>query len=149
MFGMRRRDLVALFGGREFAALPFLDQRTNPKGLLPARQMPRNTVDQFRQALFGDDPRFNWRSSGRHFVDRRYVHFAIAGKRKTARDRGCRHHQKMRNALPLARKHQPLAYAKTMLLIDYGECQRLVSNRLLKNRVRADKDVDRAIGQTH
>ena len=46
-------------------------------------------------------------------------------------------------------EHQPLGDAEAMLLVDHREAEILVGDRLLEDRVGADQDVDRAVGEAH
>ena len=55
----------------------------------------------------------------------------------------------MRNAPALARQHEPLGNAETMLLINNRHGERFIGHGLLKNRMGANQDVNRTVGQPH
>jgi len=51
--------------------------------------------------------------------------------------------------LGLGRQQQPLRHAKTVLLVDHRQPEVLVGDLLLEDRVGADQDIDRAVGEAH
>ena len=139
----------ALLGRGGVALLALLDQRADPIGLAAARDVPAEAVDHLGQLLVADHARFDRRPARRHLVDPADVHLAILGQRQRARDRGRGHHQQMRRMLGLRRQQQPLRHAEAMLLVDHREPELLVGDLLLEDRVGADEDVDRAVGEAH
>ena len=46
-------------------------------------------------------------------------------------------------------QHHPLGDAEAVLLVDHGEAEPLVGDRLLEDGVGADEHVDRAVGEAH
>ena len=111
--------------------------------------MARNAVNQFSKPVLRHDACFNRRTTAWKLIKDRTVHFTISREREAARNRRCRHDQQMRNAPALARQHEPLGDAETMLLVDNGNGERLVGHGLLENRMRANEDVDRTVSQPH
>ena len=139
----------ALLGGGAVDLLAFLDQGAHPIGLPAAGDVAAEAVDHVGDFLVADHPRFDRRPARRHLVDPADVHLAIMGQRQGARDRRRGHHQQMRRARRLGREQQPLRHAEAVLLVDHGEAQRLVGDLFLKDRVGADEDVDRSVGESH
>ena len=85
----------------------------------------------------------------RHLVEPRNVHFAILRQSKRARDRGGGHRQTVRGALALLGQHQPLAHPEAVLLVDHDQREIAIGHAVLKDRVGAHADLDRAVHQPH
>ena len=137
----------ALLGRGRVGLFAFLDQRTYPVGLAAARKVAPQAIDHVGQLLIADHSGFDRCPAGRHLVDPADVHFAILGEGQRARDRGRRHHQQMRRALGFLAKQQPLRHPEAVLLVDHRQAEPFVGDLLLEDRMRADEDVDRAVGE--
>ena len=145
----RTQRLGARLGGGHVALLAFLDQRADPVRLPLVGQMPAECIDDIGEAVLGNDARLDRLPARGHLVELADIHLAIIGERQRARDRRCGHRQQMRCGLGLGLEHHPLRDAEAMLLVDHDEPEILIGDRLLKDRVRADQDVDRPCGEPH
>ena len=78
----------------------------------------------------------------RQLVDDAHIEVAIGRHGQGAGNGRGRHDQNMRRRLPFRPQLRPLLHPKPVLLIDYGQPQRLEFHPRLNERVRADQDVD-------
>ena len=111
--------------------------------------MPRDAIDHLAQPLDRHHPRIDRLPPGGQFVEAANIHLAILRQRQRARDRGRGHRERMRRAAALGGERQALRHAKAVLLVDHHEAEIAVIDRVLKDRVGADQELDRAIEQPH
>ena len=144
---MALQRLGALFGRGDVERLALVDQRADPvgaragrDGLREARRRPRSS------ALDRQDARIDRLAPRRLLAQGGDVHVAEIGEHQRARDRRRRHHQKV-DGLALGGERQALADAEPVLLVDHREPEIGEGDALLKQRMRADGDVDRSVRQ--
>ena len=145
----RRKRLGAIVRRGEIGFLALLDERAYPIGLPPGIEMPAERIDDVGQPILGDDACFDGLAARRHLVEPALIHFAILREREGARDRRRGHRQKVRRVLRLGLQHHALRNTEAVLLVHHDEAQILVTDRFLKDRMRADEDVDRSIRKPH
>ena len=144
---------VARLGGGDVGevghAIDLAHHRADPIGLLTAGEMPFHPGDHFLHARLRNHQRLDRLPSGRELVEAAHVHFAILRQRQRARDRGRGHREGVRCAPALARQRQPLGDAEAVLLVDHHKAEVAVVHAVLKDRVGAHQQLDRAIEQPH
>ena len=139
---MRSQLLVTLFSRRKVERFRFADERANPIDLIAVRDRPADAAHHFVQALDGDHLRGDRLAAGGLLIEHRHVHVAEIGERQGARDRGRGHHQNV-DGLALGAERQALVDAEAVLLVDDRDAEILERDALLKQRVGADRDLDR------
>ena len=116
------------------------------KACAPAAIARPDPFDQFAEALQRQRARLDRLASFGLLADRGNIHVAEIGQHQAARDRRRRHHQNV-GALALVAKGEALVHAEAMLLVDHRETKIPEGDGLLKQRMRADHDVDFARGE--
>ncbi len=111
--------------------------------------MPAQPRDHLVHPLDRDHLGLDRLAAGRHLVEAADIHLAILSERQRTRDRRRGHDEHVRRVLALGRQHQPLGDAEAVLLVDHDKAELLVGHRLLEDRVGADQDVDRSVGEAH
>ena len=139
---------VALLRRGDVEGLGFGDERADPIDLRSAFDGAGNSGNDLL------DPVVRERACGDRFTPRRLfvepgnVHVTIAREQQRARDRCCRHHQKLGTAsAPLGLQRQTLMHAEAMLLVDNDHSEVVKSDALLEQRVGADQNVDLPLAQ--
>ncbi len=139
---------VALFGRGDVEGLGFGHQRAHPIDLRAAGDRAVEPVDHLIEALARHGAGEHGLAARRLLVEPRHVHVAIAREQQRARDRRRGHHQELGAAAAALRlKPEPLMHAEAVLLVDDHEGEVLEGDRLLKQRVGADQDVDAPVAQ--
>ena len=146
-----REPLEGLLRAGHFELFALVDQRAHDVGLaalthLVAHSGPRRLFHQRTIGPVRDDRG----AAGWHLVEHAHVEIAVHRHRRGTRDRRGRHHQHVGHeiAVALGAQRGALLDAEAMLFVDHDDAEAVERHRVLDERVRADRDVDRAIGET-
>ena len=152
---VREADGVAEYGAKRFSALfgrgdverlALIDQRTNPVGARAGGQSLREASHHLVEPFDRQDARIDRLAPRRLLAQSGDIHVAEIGEHERTRDRRRRHHEKV-DRLALGGEGQALADAEPMLLVDHREPEIGEGHAFLKQRMRADSDVDRSFRQ--
>ncbi len=136
----------ALLDIGEIDLLRFLDQRTHPVDAPARHDLPADAVDHLADAFQRNRPRIDRLPAGRFFGELGDIEVAIGRQHQGARDGRGRHNQKI-DGMALGRQRHALVHAETMLLVDHGQGEVGELDILLDQRMRADHEMDRTVGQ--
>ena len=145
----RRQPLVGLLRRGDLQLLALLDERADDVRLAARRHLartrrPRLGLEQRSGRPAGHDRR----AARRQLVEHADVEIAVHRHRRRARDRRRRHHQHVGHRRPgLVAQRRPLLDAEAVLLVDHHDAEAVELDALLDQRVRADHEVDRSVGQ--
>ena len=134
-------DGEPLLGRSEVAVLGFLDQRAHPIDLPAFGERAADRLDHLVEPRERDGPRIDRLAAGRLLPQFGRIHVAEERKHERARDRRRRHHQHV-DGLALARQGKPLVDAEAVLLVDDRKREVVELDLVLKQRMRADQNVD-------
>jgi hypothetical protein len=147
---VHQSDLVAedrhergetVLGRHQFDLFRLLDQRADPVDFLAFIDGGTNALDQVAKTIERQRHRLDRFAAGGFFREARHVHVAESGEHERARDRRRRHHQHV-GSIPFSGQRKPLMDTEPVLLVDDGKHQVLERDAFLKQRMRADDDVD-------
>jgi hypothetical protein len=143
--------LVGVHGRLEFKGFAFLDQRTDPVGLLPAARGLRDVGDDFFAPRVRDQLGQDRRASRRQFVDDGHVQVGKKGHGQGAGNRRGAHvelvrHDAAAHGFALAGERQALPDAEAVLLVDDGQAQAMEFDVVLDQRLRAHDQLHATVG---
>ena len=145
--GKARAQLAeALLDIGEVDFLRFLDQRAHPVDAPARRDLPADAVDHLADALQRNGAGVDRLPAGRLLGELGDVEVAVGREHQRARDGRGGHDQKI-DGMALGRQRHALVHAEAMLLVDHGQGEVGELDVLLHQRMRADHEMDRAVGQ--
>ena len=142
----RAQQALALLGIGEVDFLRLLDQRADPVDPGAAGDHAAGGIDHLADALERNGAGVDRLAAGRLLGELRDIEVAVGRQHQRARDGRGRHDQKI-DGLRLGGERHALVHAEAMLLVDHGEREIGELDFLLDQRVRADDELDRTIGQ--
>jgi hypothetical protein len=133
--------------GLQLQRVRFLDQRTHPVGLRAAGAGVAHALDHLFAPRRGNELGQHRRAARRQFVDDRHVEVGVVAHGQRARDGRGAHHQLVRaEGARLGAQRQALAHAEAVLFVDHCGTEAREIDRVLDQRMRADRDRRLAAG---
>ncbi len=130
-------------GGRDL--LRRLDEGVHDVGPASVRDLRRHELEYLLPRRLRPHDRAHRAPPRRQLVDHRQLQIAVNRQRERARDRRRGHHQHVR-VTALGRQGRALHHPEAVLLVDHHQPERGVREPLLKERVGADDQPFRAVG---
>ena len=133
---------VDLFCRHEIHPVAVFDKRTYDVCLPAAFDLFPDVLIDERTSAHRAQKGTNGLAPRRQMPNRRDIQIPVDGERHRARDRRCRHDERIWYHLPLFCKLRALCNAKAMLLIRHDEPQARKRYTILYERMRPDDDID-------
>ena len=142
----RAQQAMALLGVGEVDVLGLLDQRAHPVDPRAGADHAADGFGHLADALEREGAGVDRLPAGRLLGELGDVEVAVGRQHQGARDRRRGHHQQV-DRLALGGERHALVDAEAVLLVDHGQRQVGELDVLLHQRMRADHELDRAVGQ--